>query len=156
MNAPRIPRVPRMPQAASTSQAQSEGAPASPPSRLLRALAAVAIAFGLLTIFSGGRALFGSPEARAAVGNAVGFVLGFNFLAGFAYVASGLGLWRRRRWGAWLALAIAAGTAIVAAAFAWHVAKGGAYETRTVGALALRLSFWVLAGWVGWRAIVRR
>ncbi|MBI3154124.1 MAG: hypothetical protein HYZ20_01805 [Burkholderiales bacterium] len=108
-----------------------------------------------MTIVSGGRALFGGAEARAAVGAAVGFVLWFNFVAGFAYVAAGIGLWRRQRWAAWLALAIAAGTAIVAAAFAWHVAGGGAYEMRTVGALALRLSFWVLAGWVGWRALAR-
>ena len=147
MNAPRIPRMPR---------ARPAQATASSPPRALRVLAGVAIVFGLLTIFSGGRALFGGAEARAAVGAAVGFVLWFNFLAGFAYVAAGIGLWRLRRWAAWLALAIAAGTAVVAAAFAWHVAGGGAYEMLTVFALALRLSFWVVTGWVGWRAIVRR
>lgn len=147
MNAPRIPRLP---------QARPAQVNASSPPRALRVLAGVAIVFGLMTIFSGGRALFGGPEARAVVGAAVGFVLWFNFLAGFAYVAAGVGLWRQRRWAAWLALAIAAGTAIVAAAFGWHVAAGGAYETRTVGALALRLSFWALAGWVSWRATARR
>jgi hypothetical protein len=40
----------------------------------LRIAAGVAVLFGLLTIVSGGRALFGGPEARAAVGNAVPFV----------------------------------------------------------------------------------
>jgi hypothetical protein len=147
MNAPRIPRMP---------QARPAPSSASSPSRGLRVLAGIAVVFGLMTIVSGGRALFGGPEARAAVGAAVGFVLGFNFLAGFAYVAAGIGLWRLQRWAAWLALAIAAGTAIVAAAFAWHVAGGGAYEMRTVGALALRLSFWVIVAVVGWRAIVPR
>lgn len=150
MNAPRIPRIPP------SQQSRAGASPPSPPSRVLRVLAGVAIVFGLLTIVSGGRALFGGAEARAAVGAAVGFVLGFNFLAGFAYVAAGIGLWRLQRWAAWLALAIAAGTAIVAAAFAWHVAGGGAYEMRTVGALALRLSFWVIVAVVGWRAIVPR
>ena len=43
-----------------------------------------------------------------------------------------------------LALAIVAGTALVFAAFGMHVAGGGAYEMRTVGALALRLVVWGL------------
>jgi len=68
--------------------------------RFLKILAVVAIVFGALTVFSGGRALFGSAEARASVGNAVGFVLWFNFLAGFAYVLTGAGLWQCRRWAA--------------------------------------------------------
>jgi hypothetical protein len=123
-----------------------------PVSRTLRLLAFVAIAFGLLTVLSGGRALFGSAESRAAMGATVGFVLWFNFSAGFAYVLAGLGLWRRRSWAAWLALALAAGTALVAAAFALHVARGGAYEMRTVGALALRLAFWTITGGLAWRA----
>jgi len=127
-----------------------------PVSRTLRVLALLALAFGLLTVFSGGRALFGSAEARAAVGAAVGFVLWFNFGAGFVYVLAGLGLWRRRSWAAWLALALAAGTALVAAAFALHVARGGAYEMRTVGALALRLGFWTITGGLAWRALRRR
>ena len=42
--------------------------------------------FGVLTLYSGGMALFGGELARAAVGNAVPFVLWFNFLAGFAYI----------------------------------------------------------------------
>ncbi|MDP3827020.1 MAG: hypothetical protein Q8Q74_10755 [Polaromonas sp.] len=80
-------------------------------SRLLKILAAVAIVFGVLTVFSGGRALFGGTEARVAVGNAVDFVLWFNFLAGFAYVLSGFGLWRGRRWAAWAASLLALATA---------------------------------------------
>ncbi|OGA94637.1 MAG: hypothetical protein A3E79_16555 [Burkholderiales bacterium RIFCSPHIGHO2_12_FULL_61_11] len=113
-------------------------------SRLLRILAAVAIVFGALTIFSGGRALFGGALAQAAVGNAVDFVLWFNFLAGFAYVLAGVGLWLGRRWAAWTAGLLALATAVVAGAFGLHVMGGGAYEMRTVGALALRLGFWVV------------
>ena len=123
------------------------------PSRLLRILAAVAIVFGVLTVFSGGRALFGGAEARAAVGKAVEFVLWFNFLAGFAYVLSGVGLWRGRRWAARAASLLALVTALVAGAFAVHVATGGAYETRTVGALALRLLFWGLVAVVALRVL---
>ena len=57
-------------------------------SRLTKTAAIVAIVFGALTIISGGRALFGGVD----MGAVVPFVLWFNFLAGFAYVAAGLGL----------------------------------------------------------------
>lgn len=105
--------------------------------------AIVAILFGLVTILSGGRALFGGEAARAAVGNAVGFVLWFNFTAGFIYVIAGIGLLLWRRWAAQLSAAIAISTLVVLAAFGWHVATGGAFEMRTVGAMTLRSGFWV-------------
>lgn len=117
-------------------------------SRFLRPLAGIAIAFGALTVVSGGRALFGGADAAAAVGNAVPFVLWFNFLAGFAYVLTGAALWRRARWAPWAAGALALLTGVVAAAFAVHVMNGAAYEGRTVGALALRLVFWLLVAGV--------
>ena len=120
-------------------------------SRLLKALSAVGVVFGALTVFSGWQGLFGDAATRAALGHTVGFVLWFNFLAGFAYVAAGLGLWRGERWGLILATALALGTALVAAAFGLHVLGGGAFEMRTVGALALRLGFWAVVPAVGWR-----
>ena len=120
-------------------------------SRFMKALAAVGMVFGALTVFSGWQGLFGDAATRAALGHTVGFVLWFNFLAGFAYVAAGLGLWRGERWGLILATALALGTAGVAAAFGAHVLGGGAFEMRTVGALALRLGFWAVVAAVGWR-----
>ncbi|TVT71812.1 MAG: hypothetical protein FHP92_16670 [Denitromonas halophila] len=120
--------------------------------RLLAVLSVLAIAFGALTVLSGGRVLFGGAEARAAAGQVVDFVLWFNFLAGFAYLAVGLGLWRRRRWAVRGAALLALLTAIIAALFGLHVLSGGAYEMRTVGALALRLSFWSALALVARRA----
>ena len=61
-------------------------------------MAVIAIAFGLVTIKEGGTVLFGNEAARTAAGNYVPFVLWFNFLAGFAYVIAGAGLWLQRRW----------------------------------------------------------
>ena len=122
-------------------------------SKALKVLAAVAIAFGLLTLFSGGRALFGSAEAQAAVGNAVPFVLWFNFVAGFGYVLAGVGLLLGQRWGVGAAIALAVATAAVAIAFGLHVQGGGAYEPRTVGALGLRLAFWCVVAGLAWRSV---
>lgn len=122
-------------------------------SRRLRILAVLAVVFGVLTLFSGGRALFGGEQARAAVGNAVDFVLWFNFLAGFAYVLTGAGLWQGRRWAATAAGALALATSLVALAFGLHVMTGGAYELRTVGALSVRLAFWTLVFAMARRAL---
>jgi hypothetical protein len=119
-------------------------------SRLLKALAVVAVVFGIATVLSGGRALFGGPEARAAVGNAVPFVLWFNTLAGFVYIAAGIGLWRARPWAPRLAWLIAIATLFVFVAFAVHVATGGAFEMRTVGAMTLRSLVWLAIAWLGW------
>ena len=118
----------------------------------LQIAAAVARVFGLLTVLAGGVALY---DGAAAQGALVPFVLWFNFGAGFAYVAAGFGLAWRKRWGLALALVIVAATALVAAAFAVHVARGGAYEARTAAALALRLAVWAVIAAVAWRAPLR-
>ena len=116
----------------------------------LRAAALVAAVFGAATIRAGGSVLFG--DGAQAAGNVVGFVLWFNFLAGFAYVAAGAGLWLRRRWAARLALAIAAATVLVFGAFGIHIAEGGAFEERTAWAMTLRSTIWFLIAVLALRA----
>lgn len=121
----------------------------------LKIAALVAVLFGVLTVFSGGFALFGGVEAQVAVGDAVPFVLWFNFLAGFAYVAAGIGLFLGRRWGFWLGVVVLATTLFVFASFGLHVARGGAYEMRTVGAMTLRSAIWMAIVAVATRAALR-
>lgn len=122
----------------------------------LRLAAVVAVAFGLLTIKEGGTVLFGGDAARSAAGNYVPFVLWFNFLAGFAYVAAGVGLWRRQHWALWLALAIVGGTLAVFAAFGAHILGGGAYEQRTVIAMSLRSVVWAVISVIAYQSMPRR
>ncbi len=98
--------------------------------------------FGIATVVSGGRVLFGPEAARAGAGHYVPFVLWFNFLAGFAYLVAALGIAWRRRWAATLSLGIAVATGLVFAALGVHVALGGAFETRTVAAMTFRTAFW--------------
>lgn len=109
--------------------------------KAVKVAAAVALLFGVATVVSGGRVLLG--PGTAAAGDYVPFVVWFNFLAGFAYVAAGIGLWLRRRWAAPLALALALLTALVFAAFGAHILGGGAFEARTVAAMSLRTFVWV-------------
>ena len=106
--------------------------------RLLRITGGVVIAFGLLTVVSGGTTLLGALE----MGAVVLFVLWFNTLAGLAYVVAGLGLWQGRRRAYPLSLAIFAATLLVFVAFGLHVAQGEAFEMRTVFAMALRSTVW--------------
>jgi hypothetical protein len=112
--------------------------------------APVAVLFGVVTIGVGGRTLFGPSTGEPGI---VPFVLWFNFLAGFAYVAAGAGLFWRKRAAAVLAALIAAATIVVFIAFGAHVVAGGAFMPRTVGAMALRSIVWILIAVVACRAL---
>jgi hypothetical protein len=114
---------------------------------LLRTAALVAVLFGAATIFSGARVLFGSDAVQQAAGSVVPWVLWFNTVAGLAYVAAGVGLWLRRAWAVRLSAALAAASVLVFAALGVHIALGGAYEARTVAAMALRCTFWIGLAW---------
>ncbi|MFB6259299.1 MAG: hypothetical protein ABEJ96_06770 [Thiohalorhabdaceae bacterium] len=108
----------------------------------LAALAAAA--FGAVTLQAGGGVLFGPEAAREAAGAYVPFVVWFNFSAGLAYLAGAAGLVLRAPWARWLALAIVVATLAVYVAFGVHVLTGGAFETRTVAAMAVRIAFWLV------------
>jgi len=113
-----------------------------------RIVGGVAIAFGVLTVASGGTTLLGALD----MGAVVPFVLWFNTAAGLLYVVAGVGLWLGLRWAFPLSLAIFAATLLVFAGFGLHIARGGAYEMRTVFAMALRTSVWGAIVLVTWQA----
>jgi hypothetical protein len=108
------------------------------------AIAVVAVLFGILTIKSGGQVLFGDELYRVAAGDYVPFVLWFNFVAGFVYLVAGVGIALRKQWAVWLSLLIAASTLLVFAALGIHIFGDGAYETRTVAAMTLRSTVWMV------------
>jgi peptidoglycan/LPS O-acetylase OafA/YrhL len=122
------------------------------PSWPLRAAALFVVVFGALTIRSGASVLFGGEMARTA-GNYVPFVVWFNFLAGFAYLAAGAGLWLGRRWAVWLAAALAVATLAAFAALGLYVAGGAPFEPRTVWAMTVRSATWVAITVFGCRAV---
>jgi len=127
-----------------------------PRSWLISVLSIVAILFGLMTIKEGGAVLLGNEEAVAAAGNYVPFVLWFNFLSGFAYIAAGVGLWLQQRWAVWLAIAIAAAIMITFAAFGMHINTGGAYEQRTLVAMGMRTGVWLVIAVVSVQMLLRK
>lgn len=119
-------------------------------------LSVVAVLFGLMTIKEGGAVLLGNEAAVTAAGNYVPFVLWFNFLSGFAYIAAGVGLWLQQRWAVWLALAIAVAILLTFAAFGLHINSGGAYEQRTVVAMGMRTVVWLVIAGVAMRMMLRK
>lgn len=122
--------------------------------RRLRIVAVLALAFGLATVVSGGRTLF-DASVRAAAEPVVPFVLGFNFVAGFAYLAAGVLAWLARREAAVLALVIALSTVLVFGALGVHIALGGAFAPRTVVAMTVRTAVWCAIAVVCWRELRR-
>ncbi len=119
-------------------------------------LSVVAVLFGLMTIKEGGAVLLGNEAAVTAAGNYVPFVLWFNFLSGFAYIAAGVGLWLQQRWAVWLALAITVAILLTFAAFGMHINSGGAYEQRTVVAMTMRSVVWIAIAGVAMRMMLRK
>ncbi len=109
----------------------------------------VAILFGVATILVGGKTLVADPGLADDV---VPFVLWFNFAAGFAYVIAGYGILVWRRWAAWLSVAIAVATVAAFVVFGVHVALGGSFAARTVGAMTLRSLVWIVIAVAACRA----
>lgn len=103
----------------------------------------VAIIFGIATIKSGGTVLF-TEQGQKSAGNYVPFVLWFNFVAGFAYILAGMALYKMKTCSRRLALVIAISTSIVFILFGLHILNGGAYEIRTVVAMTIRSSLWIV------------
>jgi hypothetical protein len=116
----------------------------------------IAVVFGLLTIKSGGSVLYVDGTFREEAGNYVPFVVWFNFLAGFAYLIAGGGLWMQKHWAVWISIFIVVATLVVFATLGIHILKGGMYEVRTIAAMSLRTVVWVLIAMFSYRKIIRQ
>lgn len=84
--------------------------------------------------------MFFDSTAKAEAGNYVPFVLWFNFLAGFFYIAASIGVFISAIWTRRLSLIIAGSSAVILAALLVHILAGGLYETRTLIAMTLRVT----------------
>jgi hypothetical protein len=119
----------------------------------LRILSVIAVVFGLLTLKEGGTVIFDIGSARQAAGNFVPYVVWFNFLSGFFYIAAGIGLWIQKRWAVTLSIALVISIALTYIVFGIHILTGGSHEMRTVYAMALRTSLWGVISIVSFKQI---
>ena len=119
-------------------------------------ITSIAVVFGLLTIKSGGSVLFVDGTFREEAGNYVPFVVWFNFLAGFAYLVAGGGLWMQKHWAVWISMFIVVATLVVFAILEMHILNGEVYEARTIAAMSLRTVVWALIAMFAYRKIIRQ
>ena len=117
--------------------------PPRSPALSRRLIALVAVTSGLMTILGGGGVLIRGDASRLISGDHVSFVVWFNVLAGFLYVAAGIGIWKRAGWSVVVSIGIFLGTADVLVALVAYALAGGAYESRTVAVMTLRTVAWL-------------
>ncbi|MFN3249170.1 hypothetical protein [Roseibium album] len=118
--------------------------------------AGFAVLFGVLTILSGGTALFSSEDIRSNFGDVVQTVLWFSFVSGFWYVLTGLGLWARRYWAVQSSVLLLLAILAVFAYLGVHILDGGAFEMRTVVAMTFRTFCWSLISMMAVKLIPHR
>lgn len=92
--------------------------------------------------------MFFDSTAKAEVGNYVAFVLWFNFFAGFFYIFASIGVFINAKWTRRFFVIIAGSSAIILAALLVHILAGGLYETRTLIAMTIRVTIWIVASFL--------
>uniref|UniRef100_A0A2A4Z5T7 Uncharacterized protein n=1 Tax=OCS116 cluster bacterium TaxID=2030921 RepID=A0A2A4Z5T7_9PROT len=107
-------------------------------------MAIIALIFGIATIYSGGEVLFVDGAGRIRAGDYIGFIVWFNFIAGFAYVLAAYGLYKSKQWSVLFSKIIAIATLIAFGALGVHIFNDGAFEIRTIAAMMLRSLVWVV------------
>ncbi|MBU2647279.1 hypothetical protein KKI24_21415 [bacterium] len=123
---------------------------------VMKVFSLIAIVFGGMTIVSGSTVLFTDGAIQKSAGNYVAFVVWFNLISGFAYIAAGIGLWAGKKWSATLSIMITLGIAGVLLAFGVHVLQGGLFEPRTVYALTFRMLLWLIISVLAYRTFRTR
>ncbi len=112
---------------------------------LQKTIGSSAILFGVITLISGGRVLFGGTDAYNSAGNVVPFVLWFNFFAGFVYVMAGLSILLNHKLKTILSGFLAIATLAVFALLGVAICLETPYEMRTIYAMTFRSGFWIMA-----------
>jgi hypothetical protein len=104
----------------------------------LKLLFVFLIIFGIMTIIEGGAVSFDIGKARINSGNYIPFVLWFNFISGFFYIITGIGLLLEKKWASKLSLLLLISILIVYLLLFIYILLGGLYEIRTIIAMGLR------------------
>ncbi len=107
-------------------------------------LASVLATFGLLTLFLSSSIIFDLFDIRAKEGNYVLLVVWANFICSLLYLAAAYGLVKLKRWPYKILIVAVAVLFIAFAGLLIHINRGGLYETKTIGALAFRISVTLL------------
>lgn len=105
-----------------------------------RLCAGIAVAFGAVTLFAGGRVLLGADPGYAVFRP----LLFFNTAMGAAYAAAGAAIWRSLAWGRNCAGAIFLLNLLALAGLVAVHFGGGAVAVQSLGAMSFRTVVWLL------------
>lgn len=119
----------------------------------LNFISVIVILFGLITLKEGGSVALNIGTARIDAGNYVPFVVWFNFLSGFVYIISGIGLWLKKTWAAKLSIFLLSSILAVYTLLFIHIFGGGLYETRTVFAMGFRSLIWGVTAFISFKTL---
>ena len=103
-------------------------------------LTSILAAFGLLTLFLSTSVIFDLFGVRAKEGNYVLFVVWANFISSLIYLVAAYGFIKNTKW---TALLLGISGIVLLLAFVGlfiHINAGGIYETKTIGAMAFRIT----------------
>jgi hypothetical protein len=112
---------------------------------------AVALLFGVVTLFAGGRVLLGFDPGYVVFRP----LLIYNTAMGFAYLAAGITIWRNVNAGRYAAAAIFLLNLLVLVAIIVIYRNGGAVAVESLRAMTFRTVVWLIL-WVGASWLVRR
>jgi hypothetical protein len=111
--------------------------------------AAIAVLFGVATLFAGGRVLLGSDPGYVVFRP----LLIYNTIMGVAYLAAGITIWRSLSVGKYAAGAIFLLNILVLLGIIVVYQSGGAVAVDSLGAMTLRTVVWLVlflvASWLG-------
>ncbi|MBL0307327.1 MAG: hypothetical protein IPQ25_15240 [Chitinophagaceae bacterium] len=110
---------------------------------ILYLVAAMLIAFGLLTLFLSSSVIFDLFDIRSKEGNYVLFVVWSNFISSLLYLVAVYGLITSKKW-TYKILGLSAIILTIAfIGFLFYIQSGGIHETKTVGAMVFRIALTV-------------
>lgn len=119
-------------------------------------LATILAGFGLLTLFLSTSVIFDLFGMREKEGNYVLFVVWSNFISSIIYLFAVYGFIRAKQWTAKL---LGISLLILVAAFIGltiHIGSGGLYETKTIGAMIVRISLTLVCTIVAYFALTKK
>jgi hypothetical protein len=120
--------------------------------RIVRAIVVVvATAFGIVTLFAGGRVLLGGDPGYEVFRP----LLVYNAAMGLAYVAAGVIVWRSVQVGRWATGAIFLLNLVVLVGIVVILRSGGALAVESLRAMTFRTAVWLIL-FVGVSWLVRR
>ncbi len=111
-------------------------------------ITAVLAAFGLMTLFMSSSVIFNLFNIRANQGHYVLFVVWANFFSGLLFVTAAFAFFKRKSWSRVPLLASLVILLVALAGLLIHISGGGAYETKTVGAMIFRVTVNAILLWV--------